>query len=178
MSHLASKGDFNTSEIRAINWCHMYKGIFFIRNICNHKGIYIQKSATDTVITFNMIHDFNWTRKYHTTIAAWGTWKKAMINLCDESRDKLRTLLGKWRPVDNKYIPYWQWFLSRDLYTLYYIGHRTWCNHTRTPNRARRHNEYQTYTKSISQWPSCYQVWRISLTSSTTTHIQIKATGM
>ena len=31
-------------------------------------------------------------------------WKKAMIILCDGSKEKMRTLLGKWRLENNKYI--------------------------------------------------------------------------
>ena len=49
----------------------------------------------DTVTTFSLIHDFNWPRKHHTTIAACRTWNKAMTTLCDELKDKLRTPLGK-----------------------------------------------------------------------------------
>ena len=96
------------------------QGYFFISDICNHQGTHIQQSATDTVTTLNLIHDFNWPRKHHTTIAAWKTCKKALRKLCDESKYRLRTLLGKWRLDDNKYMSSWQWFLSRYPHTLYY----------------------------------------------------------
>ena len=72
-----------------------------------------------------MIHDFNWYGKQHTTIAAWRTWKKAMRILCDEIKDKMRILLGKWRLENNKYMKSWKLLLSHDLHTLYYREHGT-----------------------------------------------------
>ena len=66
VSHLALNVDLNTSELWAINCCRMSKGIFFIRNIFNHQGTHLQKSAVDTDTTFNFIHDLNCPRKNHT----------------------------------------------------------------------------------------------------------------
>ena len=63
---------------------------------------------TDTVTNFNLIHDLNWPRKHHTTIAEWRTQKKAMGTLCDESKEKLHTMLEKWSLDDKKYITSWQ----------------------------------------------------------------------
>ena len=125
MSHLALKGNFNTSKLWAINWCRMSKGIFFISDIYNRHGTHLQKSATDTDTTFNIIHDFNSPRKHHTIIASRRTCKKEIITLCKESKDKLRTSLGQWRLDNNKYIPSWKWLLSRDIHTLYYREHVT-----------------------------------------------------
>ena len=76
MSQLALKGNFTTSELGAINWCCMSKGILFISNICNHKGTPPKKLAADTVTTLNLIHEFNWPRKHLTKIAAWSMRKK------------------------------------------------------------------------------------------------------
>ena len=126
----------------------MSKGIFFVINICNHKGTHLQKSATDTVRTFNMIHDFNCSRKNQTKIAAYMTCNKAMITLFDESKEKLRILLGQWRLENKKYITSWKCFLSRNLHTLYYKEHRTWYKYTQPSNRAHRSIELQTDTKS------------------------------
>ena len=82
----------------------MSKGILFISNICNHQGTHTQKQVTDTVTTFNLIHDLNWPRKHHTTIPVWRTWEKEMIKLCDESKDKMCTPSGQWIIDDKKYI--------------------------------------------------------------------------
>ena len=62
MTHLAIEGNFITSELQAINWCHVSKGILFLRNITNHQVTHLQKSATDIVTNFNMIQLF-----YETT---------------------------------------------------------------------------------------------------------------
>ena len=48
-----------------------------------------------------------------------------MRTLCHESKKELRKLLGKWILDDNKYITYWQWFLSSELHTLYYREYET-----------------------------------------------------
>ena len=69
----------------------MSKNIFFISDVCNDQGNHLQKSATDTVTTFNLIHDFNWPRKHNTTIVAWSEYNNALITLCDKSKDKLCT---------------------------------------------------------------------------------------
>ena len=82
----------------------MSKGIFFLINICDHQGTHDQQSETDTDTAFNMIHDFNWTRKHQTTVASWRMWKKAIITLCDEITVKLRSLLVQWTLDNNKYI--------------------------------------------------------------------------
>ena len=86
----------------------MSNGIFFIGNVCNHQGTHLQQSATDTDTTFNIIHDFNCPRKHHRAIAAWRMWKKAIITLCDESKVKVRSPLGKWTLDKNKYMKNWQ----------------------------------------------------------------------
>ena len=65
MTHLALKGDFATSELRAINWCCMSNSILFISDISNHQG----NILSGTVANFNLIHEFNWPRKHHTTTA-------------------------------------------------------------------------------------------------------------
>ena len=67
IKHLASEGDFTTSELLAINWCRMSKDIFFISSIIHHQGTNLQQSATDKNTNFNMIHNFNWPRKTQTT---------------------------------------------------------------------------------------------------------------
>ena len=118
MSHLALEGDFTTSELRDIHFCHMFKGIYFMRDICNYQGNNLQQSVTDTFTTFNLIHDFNWPRKHHKKISAWGMWKKSMRTLCDESKYELHKPLGKCRLEDNKYITCWQCFLPCDLHTI------------------------------------------------------------
>ena len=82
----------------------MPKGILFISDMCNHQCTHLQKLATDTDTTFNMIHYFNWTMKHHTTITVWRIWNKVIITLCDESKVKLRVQLGQWTIDDNKYI--------------------------------------------------------------------------
>ena len=99
-----------------------------------------------------------------------------MITLCDESKDNLHTPLWQWILDDNKYITSWQWFLYHDLHTIYYKEHDTRCKYKRTPNQSLRRIDFLTYTKSKSQRPFHSQVWRISLTSSTPTHLQIEAT--
>ena len=104
MSQLALKGDFTTLELWSISCCHMSKGIFFLINICDHQGTHDQQSETDTDTAFNMIHDFNWTRKHQTTVASWRMWKKAIIKLCDENKIHLRAPLGKCTLGDNQYI--------------------------------------------------------------------------
>ena len=101
-----------------------------------------------------------------------------MRTLCDEIKKKLRKPLGQWSLDDNKYITSWQWFLSSDLHILYYRAHETWHKNKRPPSRVRRIFLFQTDTKSESQRPSRLQVFRISLTSITYTHLQIEATGM
>ena len=76
--------------------------------------------------TFNLMHDFNWPRKHRTTISVWRMWKKLIRTLCDESKVKLRALLGQWTLDNNKYIKTSNIFRSRDLHTLYYIEQGTW----------------------------------------------------
>ena len=70
MTHLVIEGNFITSELQAINWCHMYKGILFLRNITNHQGTHLQQSATDNVTNFNLIHEvicsMNQQKKQHS----------------------------------------------------------------------------------------------------------------
>ena len=51
IKQLAPEGDFTTSELQAINWCHMSKGILFISYISNHQGNHIQQSVTDKAVT-------------------------------------------------------------------------------------------------------------------------------
>ena len=104
MTRLSSEVDFSTSEIRAINWCYISKGIFFISDISNNQGTHIQKSVTDNVTKFNLIHKFNWPRKIHTTTAEWKTRRKVIRTLYDESKKNLHTPLGKWSLDNNKYI--------------------------------------------------------------------------
>ena len=125
VSHQVPKDDFTTSELRAINWCRVSKGIFFMINICNHQGTHLQKSATYNVTTFSMIHKSNCKGKHHTTIASWRTWKKVMITLCDKNKYNLRPPLGKLIFYDNKFITSCQWFLFRDIHTLYDREHGT-----------------------------------------------------
>ena len=173
MSHLALEGEFTISELRAINRCRMSKGIFFISNIRNHQGTQLQKSATDNVTSLNLIQDFNWPRKHHTNILEWNIWKKSMRNLCDKSKENLRTPLGQWCLDDNKYITSRERFLSRDHHIIYYREHETWCKYTQPPNPSRRRIEFLTDTKSRSQHHSRSQVYRIILTSITLTHLQI-----
>ena len=43
MTHLTLNGDSSTSEIHAINWCYMSKGVFFIRDIINHQVTHLNK---------------------------------------------------------------------------------------------------------------------------------------
>ena len=155
MSHLVLNYGFSTSEIWAINHCRMSKEIFFMRDIFNHQGIHLHKSAADTDTTFNLIHDFNWPRRHHTTIAAWSTWKKSIRTSCIESKVNLRAPLGKWTPNDNKYITFWKWFLSHDLHTLYYREHGKCWKYEWPLNRERRRIESQTDTKSGYQCPYC-----------------------
>ena len=95
ISHLALNEDFTTSDMQAIKCCRLYKGILFIINICNHQSTHLQKSVTDTVTIFNLIHDFNCPSKHHTKIAPCRTWNKAMITLCDESKDNICPPLGQ-----------------------------------------------------------------------------------
>ena len=47
-----------------------------------------------------MIHDYNWTRRDHTTIAACMTWKKSIGMLHDERKFNLRVPLRQWT-IDN-----------------------------------------------------------------------------
>ena len=101
MTHLSINGNFTTTDIRAINQCHMYKGIFFISNICNHQDTHILKSAVNNDTPFSLVHDFNWPRKYHKSISAWRMWRKSLRNPCDESKFNLSSSLGQWR-LDNK----------------------------------------------------------------------------
>ena len=76
MTNLASEGNFITSKLWAINWCRVSKGIFFVSDISHHQGNHLQQQSTYKPNNFNMIHDFNWPRKNHTTTAEWRTWKK------------------------------------------------------------------------------------------------------
>ena len=69
-THLAINGEFTTSYVCAISQCRMSKVIFLIRDICNHQGTHLLKSAVDNDTPFSLIHDINWTRKHHTSIAA------------------------------------------------------------------------------------------------------------
>ena len=75
----------------------MSKGIFFISNISNHQGTHFQQSATDIVNNFNMIHEFKWPMKQHTTTAEWRACIKSIRSLCDESKENLHTPLGPFR---------------------------------------------------------------------------------
>ena len=154
----------------------MSKGIFFISGICNHQGTHLQQLAADTVTTFNMIHELNWPGKHHTQIAACRMWRKETRTLCDESKDKMGTPLWQCIFDNNKYITSCQWFLYRNLHTLYYREYKTWCKYTRLPNWARRCIEFLTDPRSKSQRPYCSQVCRISLTSITTSHLQVEDT--
>ena len=126
VSHLALNGNFTVSELRVINHFRMYKGILFISDRCNHQCSHLHKSVEDADTTFNVIHDLDWPSRDHSTISEWGTWKKSIITLCDEIKFKLHAPLLEWTLDYNKYITYWQWFLSRDLHTLYYREHGTW----------------------------------------------------
>ena len=74
MTHLASKGDLVTSEIRAINRCGMSKGVFFISDISSHQGAHLQQSATDKNTNFNLINDFDSPINNHTTTAECKMW--------------------------------------------------------------------------------------------------------
>ena len=65
MTHLSINGNFTTTDIRAINQCHMYKGIFFISNICNHQGNHLRKSTSDNETPLILLHGFNGPRKHH-----------------------------------------------------------------------------------------------------------------
>ena len=105
---LAVNVDFTTSELRDIYCCRMSEGIFCIRNICHHQGTHLNKSAADTDTDFNMIHDFNYTRRYLTTIAACRAWKKSIRMLHDERKVNLRATLVQWTIDNNKYITSWQ----------------------------------------------------------------------
>ena len=125
MSHLPLYGDFTTSELRAIKFWRVSKGIFFISDIYNHQSTHLQYSSTDNDLTFNIIHNFNWPRKNHTTIAAWRMWKKSIITIFDESKANLRASMGNFTIDNNKYIKTWQWLLFRDIHTLYYREHVT-----------------------------------------------------
>ena len=60
ISHLALNFDFTTSELQAIKFRRMSKGIFPISYICKHQGTHLHKSAANTDITFNLIHNSNW----------------------------------------------------------------------------------------------------------------------
>ena len=119
MTHPASEGNFINLEIQSINWFCVYKGIFFISDISHHQGTHLQQSATDKSTDFNLIHDFNWTRKNHATTEEWRMWGKAMKTLCDERKKKLRKSLGQSRLDGNKYITSCQWFLSLDQHIIY-----------------------------------------------------------
>ena len=178
ITQLASEGDSTTSELQAINRCCMSKGILFISNISNHQGTHLQQSATDKSTNFNMVHDLNWHRKNHTMTEEWRKWEKSMRTLCNEIKQKLRKLLVKFSLDDKKYKTSWHWFLSRDLHTLFYREHETWHKYKRTPISVLRHIEFHTITKSKYQCSFCPQVFRIILTSITSTHLQIEATRM
>ena len=117
----------------------MSKGIFFIRNKCNHQGTHLQKSAADTDTTFNTIHDLNWPRRHNKTISSWRTCRKALITLCDESKSKLCAPLGQCTLENNKYITYWKWFLSHDLHTLHYRENKIWWKYTWPTNHTISH---------------------------------------
>ena len=108
MTHLALNGNFTTSELRAINCYCMYKGIFFISDICNHQENHLHKSSVDTDNTLNTIHYFNWPRRHHKTISEKRTWKKSIRTLFDESKVKICAPLGQWKLENNKYITSWQ----------------------------------------------------------------------
>ena len=166
MIHLASEGEFSTSELQAINCCRKSKVILFTINIGNHQGNHLQQSATYKSTNFNLIHKFNCPSKNHTTTVEWRTCRKSMLTLYDESKNKLRKLLRQCILDDNKWITYWQWFLSCDLHTLYYIENEAWYKYKRPLSRAHGHIELQTYTKPKFQLPSRLQVYRISLTIS------------
>ena len=99
-----------------------------------------------------------------------------MRTLCNESKNNLRTPLGKWSLDENIYITSWQWFLSRDLHALYYREHETWCKYIQFPNRAHRRIELQIDTKSKTPRPSRFQVYRISLITRTHTDLGVEAT--
>ena len=68
----------------------MYKGIFFMSAIYHRQGAHIRKSLVNNDTSFNMIQNVYWPRRHHTTIEAWKTWRKSLINLCIESKFKLR----------------------------------------------------------------------------------------
>ena len=151
MKDLALNGDLTTSDICSINRCRMSKGFFFISTICNHQGTHLQKSSADYDKIFNIIHDFNCTRRHHTTISAWRMWRKSLRNPCDESKFNLSSSLGQWRLDTKEDIISWQWLLSRDLHTVHYTEHKTWCKYTRPLNCARacRRIAFQTDTNSV-----------------------------
>ena len=125
----------------------MSKSIFFKSNISNHQGTTFQQPATYNVTNFNLIHEFNWPRKHHTITSECRTQRKEIRNFWDESKNMLLPPLGQWRLDYKKYTTSWKWFLSRDLHTLYYREHETWCKYTQPPNRARRRIEHQIDTK-------------------------------
>ena len=83
MIHLTLNSYFDTSELHVINWYHMSKEIFFIRDICNNQGTNLHKSEADTDITLNMIHDLNWPRRHETKIAPCRTCRKSLRTLCE-----------------------------------------------------------------------------------------------
>ena len=88
--------------------------------------------------------------------------------------------LGQWKLDNNKYITSWQFFLSHDLHTLHYREYGTWLKYTRPLKctRARSNIAFQKDTKWVSHRPSWSQFCRISLISSSPTHLQIEATGL
>ena len=110
----------------------------------------------------------------------WRLYKKEVRTLCDESKINLHSLLEQWTLDDNKYITSWQWFISCDLRTLYYIDHGVWWKYTRLckRTRTRKHIVFNIYIKPVSQCPCWYHVCITSLISSYPTHLHIEATGL
>ena len=102
---------------------------------------------TDT--KFNVIHDFNFTRKHHTTISACRIGKKANRTLCDESKVKLHVPLGQCTLDNNIYIKTWQWLLSRDLHTIYYREQGTWWKYKPPFNQESRRIVLQINTRTV-----------------------------
>ena len=96
MIHLALNGEFTTSELPAINRCCLSKVILFLSKICNHQGNHRLKSAVDNDTSFSLLYDSNWPRKHHRSLESWRTWRKALQNLCNDSKVKLCAPSGKW----------------------------------------------------------------------------------
>ena len=98
-----------------------------------------------------------------------------MRTLSNEGKNKLHKLLGQWSLDDNKYITSCQCFFSRNLHTLYYRDNEKRHKYKQSSSRARRHIEFQKYTKSKFQHPYHLQVCIISLVSSTPTNLRKEA---